>query len=78
MAAAVAAAVLVATGGSGPVPTAKSAVLTAAMVHRMANASRLALAHSGRAVITYRERTNGVLQVTGRSSSRSPGRTGTT
>jgi hypothetical protein len=67
MAAAVAAAVLVTTGGSDQAPTTKSAVLTAAVVHRMANASRLALAHSGRSTITYRERTNGVLQVTGRS-----------
>lgn len=64
-AAAAAAAVLVATGGSGATQHAKPAVLTAATVHRMANASRLALAHSGRAVITYRERANGALQVTG-------------
>lgn len=41
-------------------------VLTAATVHKMANASRLALAHSGRVVIAYRERSNEVLQDTGR------------
>jgi hypothetical protein len=60
-------ALLLSSGGSSTgVPTTKSAVLTAATVHRMANASRLALKHSGRAVITYRERTNGALQVSGR------------
>ncbi len=63
-AAAVAVAVLLATGGGGAVQP-NSAVLTAAMVHRMASASRLALAHSGKAVITYRQRTNGALAVTG-------------
>ncbi|HEX6933727.1 MAG TPA: hypothetical protein VF162_16395 [Streptosporangiaceae bacterium] len=65
-AAAATVAVLVATAGSGAGLPPKAAVLTAATVHRMANASRLALAHSGRAVITYRERTNGALQVSGR------------
>jgi hypothetical protein len=63
-AAAVAVAVLVATGGSASPPP-KSAVLTAATVHRIANASRLALAHSGRMKIAYRESANGALQDTG-------------
>jgi hypothetical protein len=66
-AAAIAVSVLVATGGSTAVPTVKPAVVTAATVREMANASRLALAHSGRVVIAYRERTNSVLQDTGRS-----------
>jgi hypothetical protein len=63
---AVAVAVLVATSGSssGAQPV-KSTVLTAATVHKMASASRLALAHSGRVVIVYRERANGALQDTG-------------
>jgi hypothetical protein len=57
-------AVLVGTGGrSGGRPT--NAVLTAAKVQQMANASRLALAHSGQVKIAYRERSNGVLQETG-------------
>ena len=65
--AAAAATVLVATtatGGGGAAPSG-SAVLTAAMVERVASASRLALAHSGRAKIAYRETDNGVLQVSG-------------
>jgi hypothetical protein len=68
-AAAVAVAVLVATSGgsSGGGQPRGAAVLTAATVHRIATASQLALAHSGRAVITYRERANGVLQDTGRN-----------
>ena len=65
-AAAVAVSVLVATGGSTGVRPLNSAVVTAATVHEMANASRLALAHSGRVVISYRERTNGALQDTGK------------
>jgi hypothetical protein len=64
-AAGVAVAVLVATGGSGAEPV-TPAVLTAATVHKMASASRLALAHSGRVLVAYRERSNGVLQDTGR------------
>ena len=65
-AAAVAVSVLVATGGSTGVRPVNSAVVTAATVHEMANASRLALAHSGRVGISYRERTNGALQDTGK------------
>jgi hypothetical protein len=53
-----------ATGGGGAAPSG-SAVLTATMVERVASASRLALAHSGRAKIAYRETDNGVLQVSG-------------
>jgi hypothetical protein len=64
---AVAIGVLIATSGaSGGAEPKKSVVLTAATVHKMASASRLALKHSGRAVITYRERSNGALQDTGR------------
>jgi hypothetical protein len=66
MAAGVAVAVLMATGGSGSSgPT--SAILTAATVHQMATASRHALAHSGHVTISYRQLSNGTLQVTGRS-----------
>jgi hypothetical protein len=65
-AAAVAVSVLVAGGGSAGSLPVSSAVVTAATVHEMANASRLALAHSGRVVIAYRERTNGALQDTGK------------
>ncbi len=65
IAAAVLAAVLVATSGSSAARSTKSAVLTAVTVHRMVNASRLALAHSGRVKIAYRERSNGALQETG-------------
>jgi hypothetical protein len=61
---AVAAAVLAATGNS-PVPPPRPAVLTAAMVRQLATASRLALADSGRAVISYRVAQDGVLQQTG-------------
>jgi hypothetical protein len=62
-AAVAAAAVTVATaGGSAPPP---STVLTAAMVQRVASASRLALAQSGQAEITYRQTQNGALQVFG-------------
>jgi hypothetical protein len=66
MAAALVAAVLVATNGSDTQPPVK-AVLTAKMVNQMANASRMALAHSGRVKTTYQERTNGVLQESGTS-----------
>ncbi|MGN6793186.1 MAG: hypothetical protein ACTHJW_12455 [Streptosporangiaceae bacterium] len=65
--AALIAAVLVATGGSTSPRHSVKAVLTAAMVQRMANASRVALAHSGRVKTTYQERTNGVLQESGTS-----------
>jgi hypothetical protein len=62
-AAAVAAvAVVVATAGGSAPP---STVLTAAMVQRVASASRLALAQSGQAEITYRQTQNGALQVFG-------------
>jgi hypothetical protein len=43
-------------------------VLTAATVQRVASASRLALAQSGQATITYREYSNGALQVSGTDS----------
>jgi hypothetical protein len=62
-AAAAAVAVLVAT--SGGAEHARAAVLTAEMVHRLADASRLAMAESGRTTISYRETDNGTLQVTG-------------
>ncbi len=65
-AAAVGVAVAMASAGSAA-PSPGSAVLTAAAVHKMANASARALAHSGRVEITYRESSNGALQVTGRS-----------
>lgn len=66
VAAAVVAAFLVVTGGGHGSGTSKTnAVFTAAMVHRMANQSRLALAHSGRVKIAYSQRSNGVLQETG-------------
>lgn len=64
---AAAVAVMVATGGGGAAP-APSTVLTAAMVQRVASASRLALAQSGRAKITYRQTDNGALQVSGTDS----------
>ena len=70
-AAAAAAVTLVMTGGgSVAVPVAKHApakpvVLTAAMVKRVASESRLALAHSGRATISYRTTENGALNGTG-------------
>jgi hypothetical protein len=66
-AAAVAVAVIVAAGSGGAEP-ARSTVLTAAMVQRVASASRLALAQSGKATITYREISNGALQVSGTDS----------
>jgi hypothetical protein len=60
-------AVIVATaGGSAPPPP--STVLTAAMIQRVASASRLALAQSGQAKITYRQTQNGALQVSGTHS----------
>jgi hypothetical protein len=72
MAAGVAVAVLVATGGSGShgptLPGVTLTVLTAKTVHKMASASRHALAHSGRVTIAYRQHSNGTLQATGRSS----------
>ena len=65
---AIAVAVPVATGGGAESDNSKkSYVLSAAAVHRMANASRQALAHSGRVKSTYQERTNGVLQESGTS-----------
>ncbi|MBO0787402.1 MAG: hypothetical protein J2P33_15165, partial [Actinobacteria bacterium] len=65
-AAVVAVAVAVATSGGGSgAQQAQAPVLTAAAVREMASASRLALAHSGRVMIAYRERVNGVLQDTG-------------
>lgn len=51
-------------GKSGPGHKAP-VVLTAAMLRHMASASRLALAHSGRAVVTSREILGGALQQTG-------------
>lgn len=66
-AAAAAVAAIAASSGGGGTP-APSTVLTAAMVQRVASASRLALAQSGRAKITYRETDNGALQVTGTDS----------
>ncbi len=68
IAAALVVAVLVATGGGAAPLPGKYVVLTASMVHRMANASRVALAHSGRVKATYQQRTNGVLQETGTST----------
>src|SRR4029077_1896371 len=66
-AAAVVAAFLVVTGGGGrgAGTTKTNAVLTAAMVQRMASQSRLSLAHSGRGKIDYSERSNGALQEKG-------------
>jgi hypothetical protein len=55
-------------GGPGPRPAASQAVhkapvvLTAAAVQRLQTASRLALAHAGRAVIAQRQTVDGVLQ----------------
>ena len=55
-------------GGPGPRPAASRpasqapAVLTAAAVQRLQTASRLALAHAGRAVISQRQTVDGVLQ----------------
>jgi hypothetical protein len=70
VAAAAAVAMVVSGGGNVVAPAAKPAqakpvVLTAAMVKRVASESRLALAHSGRATITYRMTDNGVLNGTG-------------
>lgn len=72
-AAAVVAVALAVSGGSSVVaPVAKSkpaplkpVVLTAAMVKQVASESRLALAHSGRAAISYRTTENGKLNGTG-------------
>lgn len=66
-AAAAAVAVVAASSSGGGMP-APSTVLTVAMVQRVASASRLALAQSGQAKITYRETDNGALQVTGTDS----------
>jgi hypothetical protein len=70
-AAAACAAAVVATqlGGPGPAavihPAQKApAILTAAAVRQLASASRLALAHAGRAVITSQQTLDGVLQQT--------------
>src|SRR5436190_7620779 len=63
-AAAVAVAVLVASaGGTGTAPggrTRSPVLLTAAMVHEVASASRSALARSGRATVSYTSTQNGV------------------
>jgi hypothetical protein len=48
-----------------PRPAGAPVVLTAAMLRHVAAASRLALAHAGRAVVTSRETLGGVLQQTG-------------
>jgi hypothetical protein len=65
-------AVVISTGGGQPGGgqpggghPARSTVLTAAMVRHVASASAVALATSGRAVITYRTSQNGTLQVAG-------------
>jgi hypothetical protein len=66
-AAATAVAVVLATGGGpagGPAP-ARSTVLTAAMVRRVARASALAMATSGRAITRYSTSQDGALQVSG-------------
>lgn len=55
---------IVSTGGGGVAPR-QAAVLTAAMVQRVASDSRLALAHSGRAAISYRLTDNGAWQASG-------------
>src|SRR5262249_38367570 len=63
-AAAVAVAVLVATtGGTGTPPGGRArspVLLTAAMVHQVASASRSALARSGQATVSYTSSQNGV------------------
>jgi hypothetical protein len=67
-AAAAAVAVLVASAGTGNVPRRHGAapvMLTAAMVHRVASASRSALALSGQALITYRNTQNAAPSGTG-------------
>ena len=66
-AAAVAVSVLVATGGSAGVPPVKLRRRHRCDSARDGERFTLALAHSGRVVIAYRERTNGALQDTGRS-----------
>jgi negative regulator of sigma E activity len=66
-AAAAAVAMLVSAGGRGAAPG-KSTVLTTATVQRMASESRLALAQSGRATISYRLSDNGASQGSGRDS----------
>jgi hypothetical protein len=48
-----------------PGPAKAPVVLTAAMLRRVTSASRLALAHAGRAVVDSRETLGGVLQQTG-------------
>jgi hypothetical protein len=48
-----------------PGPAKARVVLTAAMLRHVTSASRLALAHSGRAVVSSRETLGGVLQQTG-------------
>jgi hypothetical protein len=58
-------AVLMATAGSGAPP---SGMITAAMVRRVATASRSALAASGQAVVAYRTSQGGVLQDSGTDS----------
>jgi hypothetical protein len=52
-------------GGGAPAAPAMPAMLTAAVLHQVAGASRTAMAHSGRAVISYRQTTDGRTQVTG-------------
>ena len=68
VAAAACAAAVVAAQVGGPEPARTSnhghAVLTAAMVEHMASASRLALAHYGRATVHTRSSTDGVVQQT--------------
>ncbi|HEY7147362.1 MAG TPA: hypothetical protein VH637_24195 [Streptosporangiaceae bacterium] len=67
-AAAAAVAMVVSAGGGSAAVTGKSAVLTAATVQRMASHSRLALARSGRAKISYRLAYNGDWQGSGTDS----------
>ena len=81
-AAAVAAAMIVPAVGGGAAPgtpgPARPTVLTAATVQRMASQSRLALAQSGRATISYRLTDNGALQGSGTDRITFAGKTGTT
>ena len=85
VAAAACAAALVATGlvaaqpgtSAGPVqpgPARAPVVLTAAMLRHVTSASRLALAHAGRAVVHSRETLGGVLQQTGTDNNTFDGR----
>jgi hypothetical protein len=64
VAAALVAAVLVVAGG-GNTGRPSSSVVTVAMVHKIATASRVALEHSGRVKVGYRELSNGALVVRG-------------